>query len=49
LPVTDDLAGRTLVLPTGAAVGEEDIDAVTSIVRLALANADVVRGRLRAR
>jgi dTDP-4-amino-4,6-dideoxygalactose transaminase len=49
LPVTDDLAGRTLVLPTGTAVGEGDIDVVASIVRLALANADVVRGRLRAR
>jgi dTDP-4-amino-4,6-dideoxygalactose transaminase len=45
LPVTEALAGRVLQLPTGTAVGEEDVAAVCAVVRLALTAARAVRER----
>jgi hypothetical protein len=45
--VTDDVAARVVVLPTGTAVGEDDIAKVCAIVREAVANPDSIRARLR--
>jgi dTDP-4-amino-4,6-dideoxygalactose transaminase len=49
LPVTESLVQRTLLLPTGSAVGEEDVIAVCDIVRAAIAHSDGIQARLRAR
>lgn len=35
LPVTDHVAGRVVCLPTGPAVGEDDIDAIAQIIKIA--------------
>ena len=35
LPETDHVAGRVVCLPTGPAVGEEDIDVIAQIIRVA--------------
>jgi dTDP-4-amino-4,6-dideoxygalactose transaminase len=37
LPRTEDLVQRTLVLPTGTAVSEEDIDFICRFIRAAVA------------
>ena len=34
LPNTEEVAGRVVVLPTGATIGSEEIAAVTGIFRL---------------
>jgi len=49
LPVTEAVASRLLVLPTGKAVCPADVAAVCRILRTALANADAVRSVLRNR
>ena len=49
LPVTERVCGRVLILPTGTAVGEEEIRAIGAIVRAAGAAPAVVRGRLKER
>jgi dTDP-4-amino-4,6-dideoxygalactose transaminase len=46
LPVTEELSARVLVLPTGTSVSEPEIDAICSIVELALANGEAVARRL---
>lgn len=43
LPKTDRASAGVLVLPTGSAVGESEIEAVCSIIRLALASPDAIR------
>jgi dTDP-4-amino-4,6-dideoxygalactose transaminase len=48
LPVTDAVAARVLVLPTGTAMSEADIDQVCAVLRTALERADEVRERLTA-
>ena len=49
LPVTESLARRVLLLPTGTAVTVEDVETVCGIIRLAIGNADAVRSGLAAR
>ena len=49
LPVTEYLADRVLVLPTGLHVDEPSIVRIADIVRTAVDNALAVRGRLRQR
>ena len=39
LPATDLIASRIVVLPTGTAVTEADIDTIGSIIRVAVAGA----------
>lgn len=46
LPVTENLAERILCLPTGTSVSEIDIERICSVLRLAVASAGQVRGRL---
>jgi len=46
LPRTEELCAQVLVLPTGTAVSENEIAKVSSIIRVALENAGVVRKRL---
>lgn len=46
LPETERVAGRVVVLPTGTAIGPTDIDAICSIVRVALSDPERVRGAL---
>ncbi len=43
LPVTERVASRVLVLPTGRSVDDASIDAICGVIRLATANPDVVR------
>jgi dTDP-4-amino-4,6-dideoxygalactose transaminase len=45
LPETERVADRVLVLPTGTAVGEDDVATVCDIIRVALASAKEVSGR----
>jgi dTDP-4-amino-4,6-dideoxygalactose transaminase len=42
LPHTEDLAARILVLPTGAAIGRAEIEAIAAILRAAIDQADVL-------
>lgn len=49
LPVTDLVAGRVLLLPTGATVGPPEIEEICSIIRTALAEAARVSERLQTR
>jgi dTDP-4-amino-4,6-dideoxygalactose transaminase len=46
LPVTETLAKRVLVLPTGTAIGPEQISGVCEILRLAITHGAEVRERL---
>jgi dTDP-4-amino-4,6-dideoxygalactose transaminase len=46
LPATDDLTARVMVLPTGTAIDEAEIEAVCSILRACVRHAGDVRGRL---
>jgi dTDP-4-amino-4,6-dideoxygalactose transaminase len=46
LPVTDRLAERVLVLPTGTALGKEDVHAVAALIALAVREAAGVNERL---
>ncbi|MEB3334198.1 MAG: DegT/DnrJ/EryC1/StrS family aminotransferase [Cyanobacteriota bacterium] len=46
LPVTEDVAGRVLVLPAGSAVTMDDIDQICQRIRQALEQAPRVRGCL---
>jgi dTDP-4-amino-4,6-dideoxygalactose transaminase len=46
LPVTERLSERVLSLPTGTAVGPDEISAICGIVRCAIANAAALRRRL---
>jgi dTDP-4-amino-4,6-dideoxygalactose transaminase len=48
LPETERLTARVLSLPTGTAVGAEEISTICGIVRGALAQAPAVRRRLAA-
>ena len=47
LPVTERLAQRVLVLPTGTAVGEEQIEMICGILRLAVSHGGDVAHRMR--
>lgn len=49
LPITESLVRRVVVLPTGTAVEESAVAEVCALIRLVLANADTVSGRLRER
>ncbi len=42
LPETDHVAARVICLPTGPAVGEDDIEIVAQIIRVACSGCDVV-------
>jgi dTDP-4-amino-4,6-dideoxygalactose transaminase len=46
LPVTEDLADRVLCLPTGAALSDDDVPKVASVIRVALSNAEEVSRHL---
>lgn len=48
LPQTEKVAGRVLVLPTGTAIGPQEIAGVCGIIRTALAQASAVRTALSA-
>lgn len=48
LPHTNELTARTLSLPNGTAVNEEDIHAICQIIRMAIANGKEVARRLSA-
>lgn len=43
LPVTEDVAGQVLVLPTGTAMSTGDVGKVCQIIRLALEEADKIK------
>ena len=43
LPYTEQIAERVLVLPTGATIGENEIEIIGDILRTAIANADILR------
>lgn len=47
LPITEEIARRVLVLPTGMTVGIEQIEKICSIIRAALGQAEAVRAALR--
>jgi dTDP-4-amino-4,6-dideoxygalactose transaminase len=49
LPETERLAGRVLALPTGTAVGADEVEKVCRLITLALADRARVREHLRAR
>lgn len=49
LPHTNELTARTLSLPNGTAVNEEDIRAICQIIRLAIVNGNEVARRLAVR
>lgn len=49
LPETERVTHRVMSLPTGTAVGTEEIEFICSIIRTALANAPAVRGALQKR
>jgi dTDP-4-amino-4,6-dideoxygalactose transaminase len=46
LPRTEEVASRILVLPTGSAISEGDIETICGILRAAVANADAVHAYL---
>jgi dTDP-4-amino-4,6-dideoxygalactose transaminase len=46
LPVTESLVKRVLALPTGTAVGPNEITKICQIIRLAVEHGDDVRARL---
>ena len=45
LSETEKVAERVLVLPTGTAVGEQEIEIISHILRAAIANAEAIRKR----
>jgi dTDP-4-amino-4,6-dideoxygalactose transaminase len=45
LPQTERLAERVMALPTGTAVGPDEIERIGEIIRLSLANAAAIRAR----
>lgn len=47
LPVTEQLVGQTLLLPNGTAVGENEIDDICAVVRLAITHGAEAAERLR--
>ena len=46
LPVTERIAHRVLVLPTGSSLRSSDVDLVADVVRTSIENQEVIRGRL---
>ena len=46
LPETDKLVQRVLVLPTGTAVGLDEISTICEIIRLVVSRGEEVRGKL---
>src|SRR6185503_534113 len=48
LPVTEDVAGRVVALPTGTAVGPEQISAICEVVRFIVSNGSEVNERFSA-
>jgi dTDP-4-amino-4,6-dideoxygalactose transaminase len=48
LPETERMTQRTLLLPTGTAVGPEELRTICQIIRLATSNGQVISERLRA-
>lgn len=48
LPVTEQVAARVMVLPTGTAVGAEEIGLICGLVRHAVANGPAISARLAA-
>jgi dTDP-4-amino-4,6-dideoxy-D-glucose transaminase len=46
LPYTEALSARVVALPTGTAVGSEDVDKICQIIRLAVANGPAVMARV---
>ncbi len=49
LPVTEQLAGRVMALPTGTAVGANEISAICEIIKFVISNGPEVDQRLRRR
>ncbi len=49
LPVTESLASRVLVLPTGTQLAAEDADTICDILKRAVASSPKIRGRLKQR
>jgi dTDP-4-amino-4,6-dideoxygalactose transaminase len=47
LPVTDAVAARVLCLPSGTAVGPEEVAAICRVIRFVAAKASEVQARLR--
>jgi dTDP-4-amino-4,6-dideoxygalactose transaminase len=43
LPVTEEVAKRVLVLPTGSTITPQDIETICQIIRLALENSQDIR------
>lgn len=48
LPLTEELCARVLTLPTGPAIGEDDIAQVCAVIRCVIEGADDVQARLTA-
>jgi dTDP-4-amino-4,6-dideoxygalactose transaminase len=46
LPRTEEVASRILVLPTGSAISEGNIETICDILRAAVANADAIQKRI---
>jgi len=46
LPATEQVCREVLVLPTGTAVGPQDVARVCAIIKTALSNAPAIRERL---
>ena len=47
LPETEKLAARVMVLPTGTAVGPDEIGKVCEIIKLAIDQREAVRKKLK--
>jgi dTDP-4-amino-4,6-dideoxygalactose transaminase len=46
LPVTERVAERVLILPTGSATGDAEIDVIAAVLRAAVANAERIHQHL---
>jgi dTDP-4-amino-4,6-dideoxygalactose transaminase len=46
LPRTEEVASRIMVLPTGSAISEGNIETICDILRAAVANADAIQKRI---
>jgi dTDP-4-amino-4,6-dideoxygalactose transaminase len=46
LPNTERLAGQVLCLPTGTAVGPDDINKICQVIRLAIDNSNAIKERV---
>ena len=48
LPVTEEIAARVLVLPTGSAVGAEEVQTICDLIKLVVANGRLVQAKVNA-